>query len=163
MTEKLISEEELKWIQKLFGESMGDAFSRFGTMPFVFKFSYISLHLYILCYWLLVTLMWDHRHILPNAFYSSDQILREIIISRLILATVFLAIMNMSFYLKIGFRFITSAMLLYAFYVTVSVVSTVFVLSDSHLTLSDILFLLVRFLMLIGVWSLYRSSVFSNQ
>jgi hypothetical protein len=93
--------------------------SRFKQHSLRFKASYIYLHIYLVSYWLI------HSNglaqtLLPRSLPITDTMVQQVMSGRLLVGLMILCIMNVAFYLKIGFKTASLAMLMAYTYASLS-------------------------------------------
>jgi hypothetical protein len=131
--------------------------SRFKQHSLRFKASYIYLHIYLVSYWLI------HSNglaqtLLPRSLPITDTMVQQVMSGRLLVGLMILCIMNVAFYLKIGFKTASLAMLMAYTYASLSMALVMAPLAfGADLGLTEFVWGGIRVAAFIAIWQLYRA------
>lgn len=159
MTErKLLTDAELEALHQAFAyHPMDEVWNRFKRHSLRFKASYIFIHVYVVIYWLIHSIGLT-QVLLPSSLSITDPMVKQVMAGRLLVGLMILTIMNLAFYLKIGFKTVSLALLVSYTYATLSmslVLGPLMYAADWGL--KEFLWVGVRLAALIAMWQLYRS------
>jgi hypothetical protein len=128
---------------------------RFNHQSLRFKASYIYLHIYVVSYWLLHSNGLT-KTLLPSSLTITDTMLQEVMSGRLLVGMMILCIMNVAFYLKIGFKTASLAMLIAYSYSSLSFALVVEPIAfGADLGLTEFLWGGIRLAAYVAVWQLW--------
>ena len=128
---------------------------RFKQQSLRFKASYIYLHIYLVSYWLIHSNGLTQT-LLPRSLPITGTMLQEIMSGRLLVGLMILFTMNVAFYLKIGFKTASLAMLIAYSYSSLSVALVLGPIAfGSDLGLTELVWGAVRLAAFIAIWQLY--------
>ncbi len=160
MTERqLLTDAEWEALHQAFVyHPMDEVWNRFKQHSLRFKASYIFLHVYVVTYWLIHSIGLA-QILLPSSLSITDPMVRQVMAGRLLVGLIILTIMNLAFYLKIGFKTASLALLVSYLYATLSmslVLGPLMYAADWGL--KEFLWVGIRLTALVAMWQLYRSA-----
>ena len=154
----LITDKEWEALHQAFVlHPIDEVWHRFKQHSLLFKASYIYIHFYLVSYWLL------HSNglaqaLAPSILSITAPFVKQIMAGRLLVGLMLLTIMNLAFYLKIGFKTASLGMLMAYTYSTLSMSLVLGPLAfDANLGMTEFVWVGIRLTAFIALWHLYRS------